>query len=87
MSEDRNLRISEVCERLAVSRSTVMAWLASGELESWKCGRVRRVRLSRLEAWVEARAAVEPRRHEKAVSEDESEAADEAGHRAAAHSE
>jgi excisionase family DNA binding protein len=87
VSQDRNLRISEVCERLAVSRSTVMALIARGEIESLKVGRARRVQQSRLEAWIAGRAAIEARRHEEAVSEIVPETADEAGHRAAAHSE
>ena len=74
-------------ERLGLSRSTVMGLLARGDIESLTIGRARRVRSSRLEAWIETRAASEARRREKAVPDSNSETAHEAGHRAAAHSE
>ncbi len=86
MSHDQLLKVSEVAERLGLSRSTVMGLLARGEIESLTIGRARRVQLSRLEAWIAERAAHEPRRREKAVSEVEPETANEAGHRAATHS-
>ncbi len=85
MSHDRLLKVSEVAERLGLSRSTVMGLLARGDLESLTIGRARRVQVSRLEAWIAERAAHEPRRHEKAVSGVEPETA-KAGHRAATHS-
>ncbi len=86
MSQDRLLKVSEVTERLGLSRSTVMGLLARGEIESLTIGRARRVQLSRLDAWVTERAANEAGRRERAVSEVEPETADEAGPDAAAHS-
>ena len=86
VSQDRLLKVSEVTERLGLSRSTVMGLLARGDIESLTIGRARRVRSSRLEAWIETRAASEARRREKAVPDSNAETAREAGQRAAAHS-
>jgi excisionase family DNA binding protein len=86
VSQERLLKVSEVAERLGLSRSTVMGLLARGDIESLTIGRARRVRSSRLEAWIEKRAESEARRREKAVPDSNSETAREAGQRAAAHS-
>ena len=86
VSQERLLKVSEVTERLGLSRSTVMGLLARGDIESLTIGRARRVRASRLEAWIEARAESEARRREKAVPDSNSETAREAGQRVAAHS-
>jgi len=86
MSPDRLLKVGEVAERLGVSRSTVMGLLARGDIESLTIGRARRVRWSRLEAWIEARSESEARRRETAVPGSNLETADEAGPRATAHS-
>ena len=85
MSQDQLLKVSEVAQRLGLSRSTVMGLLARGEIESLTIGRARRVQMSRLDAWIAERAASEARRRDKAALEVESEAANEAGQRAAAH--
>lgn len=70
----------DLVDRLAVSRSTVMALLASGEIASLTIRRSRRVRLSDLVAYIEAQAAVDStRRTKKAVSDFDPETAKEAG--------
>ena len=86
MSPDRLLKVGEVTERLGLSRSTVMGLLARGEIESLTIGRARRVQLSRLEAWIEARAESDARRREKAVPDSNSGTAHEAGRGVATHS-
>ena len=74
MSQDRLLKVGEVTERLALSKSTVKGLLARGDIESLTIGRARRVQLSRLEAWIAARAESEARRREKTASEIETDA-------------
>ncbi len=46
------LKVTEVCERLALSRSEVYELLASGELPSVKLGRARRVVDADLEDYI-----------------------------------
>ncbi len=46
------LKVGEVCERLALSRSEVYELLASGELPSVKLGRARRVADNDLEDYI-----------------------------------
>jgi excisionase family DNA binding protein len=87
VSQERLLKIDEITQRLGLSRSTVMGLLSRGEIESLTIGRARRVQLSRLDAWIAARAESEALRRGKAVPDSNSETANEAGHRAAAHSE
>ena len=85
MPQDQLLKISEVAQRLNLSRSTVMTLVARGDIASLKIGRARRVQTSRLDAWIAERAANESKRREMATLEVESEVAEEAGPRAAAH--
>jgi len=55
MDQERLLRIGEVIDRLALSRSTVGALIRSGELPSITIHRTRRVRLSALMRWLDER--------------------------------
>ncbi len=64
-SEERLLRISDLVSRLAVSRSTVMTLLATGEIASLTVGRSRRVRFTDLARYIEARAEADPSRSGK----------------------
>ncbi len=48
----RLLKVTEVCERLALSRSEVYELLASGELPSVKLGRARRIADDDLEEYI-----------------------------------
>jgi len=86
MSEDRLLKINEVTERLGLSRSTVMGLLARGDIQSLTIGRARRIPMSRLEAWIEARAESDTRRRGKAAPNPDLNTAAETGHRAVARS-
>lgn len=48
----RLLRVADVCERLALSRSEVYELLGSGELPSVKLGRARRIADDDLEEYI-----------------------------------
>jgi len=50
----RLLRLGEVAERLAISKSMAWKLVAYGQLRSVRIGRAVRVRLADLEAYVEA---------------------------------
>jgi excisionase family DNA binding protein len=65
LSEERLLTISDVVQRLALSRSTVMGLLGEGDLPSLTIRRSRRVRESALHDFIEARAAEEVNKRAK----------------------
>lgn len=50
------LTVRQVCAQLRVSKSTVYKWLRSG-LRSLKLGKLRRVRQTDLERWLERHKA------------------------------
>lgn len=53
---ERLLRVPDICERLALSRSIVYEKIASGEIPSVAIGRTRRVQEADLDAWIQAKA-------------------------------
>ena len=55
--EQRYFSISEVCQRFGVSRRTVNRWIASGQLPTYKLGRLVRISPDDLRAFEEARKA------------------------------
>lgn len=57
MAEERLLTIRDLVELLQLSRSTVMALLARGDIESLQIRRARRVTGTALREFIEARAA------------------------------
>jgi excisionase family DNA binding protein len=56
-ANDRMLSAKEVAEVLGVHEDTVFGWAASGDIRSYKLGRVRRFRQSDLDAWIDARVS------------------------------
>jgi excisionase family DNA binding protein len=78
--EERLLKVPECQRLLGLSRSTVMALIARGELPSLTIGRSRRVALSSLTRWLEEReAASRTTSKQKAAPEVEPGTADEGG--------
>ena len=69
MNEDQLLDVAAVSALLRCSKAKVWQLLAQGEIESLTIGRARRIRSSRVQAYIVARGAVEARRREKAISE------------------
>lgn len=61
MGEERLLTVRDIVKMLQLSRSTVMALLAHGDIESLKIRRARRVTGTALRDFIKARAA-EPAR-------------------------
>jgi excisionase family DNA binding protein len=64
METDRTLLLSpdDACRHLGISRASLWKLMGSGEIASFKIGKLRRIPLAGLEAWVErqvARAAAE----------------------------
>lgn len=51
------LTVEEAGERIGVKRTTMYKLIREGEIESFTIGRLRKVRLSALEAYIERRAA------------------------------
>lgn len=49
--------VNEAARRLSVGRTTIFQLIASGELETIKVGRLRRVPVAALETYVEAQRA------------------------------
>ena len=70
MNEDQLLDVGAVSALLRCSKAKVWQLLARGEIESLTIGRARRIRSSRVQAYIEARGAVEARRREQAASEE-----------------
>ena len=70
MNEDQLLDVGAVSALLRCSKAKVWQLLARGEIESLTIGSARRIRSSRVQAYIEARGAVEARRREQAASEE-----------------
>ena len=62
MPEERLLTIKDLVQMLQLSRSTVMGLLARGDIESLQIRRARRVTLTALREFIEARAAAQSKR-------------------------
>jgi excisionase family DNA binding protein len=54
---ERLLKVPEVAERMAVSRTTVYELMMSGSLRSVKIGKSRRVPETALDAWIQGHGA------------------------------
>lgn len=52
--EDRLLRLSEVCERLKISPSTLWRLVRKGEIKQIRVGGTKRIRASSLEKFLDA---------------------------------
>jgi excisionase family DNA binding protein len=69
VNEDQLLDVGAVSALLRCSKAKVWQLLARGEIESLTIGSARRIRSSRVHAYIEARVAVEARRREQAAEE------------------
>jgi excisionase family DNA binding protein len=70
VDDDQLLDVAAVSALLRCSKAKVWQLLARGEIESLTIGRARRIRSSRVHAYIEARGAVEARRRVNAASKE-----------------
>lgn len=80
MAEERLLTVRDIVEMLQLSRSTVMALLANGDIESLQIRRARRVTGTALREFIEARAAAQARRPARVAEGAETVTAEEVDH-------
>jgi excisionase family DNA binding protein len=79
VAEERLLTVRDIVEMLQLSRSTVMALLAHGDIESLKIRRARRVTGTALRNFIQARATESAERHPRGARGVEAGSAEEVG--------
>jgi excisionase family DNA binding protein len=70
VNEDQLLDVAAVSALLRCSKAMVWQLLARGEIESLTIGSARRIRSSRVHAYIEARGAVEAQRRAAAARQE-----------------